>query len=69
MSNLPFRNIKKIEHPHGGKIRVREIESRDIDKKMVEIVPSKNHLSLDFVIRNGKGEKSKGIKEAELAGF
>lgn len=69
MLNLLFRNIKKIEYLYGGKIRVREIESRDIDKKMVEIVSSKNYLSLDFVIRSGKGEKSKGIKEVELVGF
>lgn len=55
MSDLPLRNLTETKRPCGGKVRVGEIESRDINR-MIAIVSSKNHLSPDLHISRGRGE-------------
>jgi hypothetical protein len=49
----------------GEKLEWEKIGSRDISKEIIETVPSKNHLALDFGISNGKEEEGKLIKKAE----
>lgn len=53
------------KHPDGGKTGVGEIESGDINKKVMEIVPSQNHGAQTLVQAMGKRRRAKVLKRQD----
>lgn len=62
VSDLPLGNVTTTKHPCGGKTGVGEIASRDISKKVMEIVPSQNHGAQTLAQTMGKKKRAKVLK-------